>query len=391
MMNVIVVCQVFIVVAQLVSVGATSTSPITLQLHTLTNPLAVCNDGSPAGFYYRPSLSPSSSNYWIIQQQGGDWCYDNVTCSQLAMYAPSLVSSKTWKSSIQFDDGVFNSSHPLLRGAHLVYIRYCTSDGYIGNTSQPNSFGFVFRGRQVVHSVFETLLDSYGLGSVENTTILYSGCSAGSRGVIFNADYVDEMLLHIRKNITFYGALIDSGLWLDREPINPNTTMSFMQQTKRVFEVANVVATVSPNCLQKYPQGWQCIFPQYAIQLLRTPMLVYSYLFDEFQLSYDIGVPYGDPLPLTNASVHRYTWNFRKVTATVGPDVVVAGATGSKGLFPACFNHCATENVRYRQTSVGGVSLDTAVTSWVFRTSDVPQNVVDTCSGFDCGVDCDVE
>ena len=58
--------------------------------------------------------------------------------------------------------------------ANLVYLRYCTSDAYIGDAaSDSNAFGFAFRGRAVVDAVFATLREDMGLGSLPNTSLVY--------------------------------------------------------------------------------------------------------------------------------------------------------------------------------------------------------------------------
>ena len=36
------------------------------------DPLAVCNDGSPAGFYFVPGTT--QSNIWLVYLEGGMWC-----------------------------------------------------------------------------------------------------------------------------------------------------------------------------------------------------------------------------------------------------------------------------------------------------------------------------
>ena len=50
---------------------------------------AVCNDGSPAGFYFKAG----NPDLWIVHLQGGGWCYDQPSCAQRMSSTPGKVSS----------------------------------------------------------------------------------------------------------------------------------------------------------------------------------------------------------------------------------------------------------------------------------------------------------
>ena len=52
-------------------------------------PLAVCNDGSMAGYYFRKG----TSNMFIVHQEGGGWCYDAKSCQGRPS---SLTGSGGW-------------------------------------------------------------------------------------------------------------------------------------------------------------------------------------------------------------------------------------------------------------------------------------------------------
>ena len=47
------------------------------------DPLAVCNDGSPAGFYFVPGTT--QSNIWLVYLEGGMWCVAAALCSKQAL------------------------------------------------------------------------------------------------------------------------------------------------------------------------------------------------------------------------------------------------------------------------------------------------------------------
>jgi len=47
-------------------IGATGTSTLTLTSLASTDVNAICNDGSPAGYYYAPATIPSAKNLWLV-------------------------------------------------------------------------------------------------------------------------------------------------------------------------------------------------------------------------------------------------------------------------------------------------------------------------------------
>ena len=84
-------------------IPATSATLLDLHLYSDTNASLLCNDGSPSGYYFRPATpdaDPQSANLWIVQQEGGGWCWDEQSCVDRLRYLdaadPSLMSSREW-------------------------------------------------------------------------------------------------------------------------------------------------------------------------------------------------------------------------------------------------------------------------------------------------------
>ncbi|KAH9589592.1 hypothetical protein MS3_00002605 [Schistosoma haematobium] len=78
------------------------------QLYLLNNNGAKCNDGSSAGYYYRPAKYTTVSR-WLIFLEGGWYCFDEETCILRESNAFSLFSSKFWPKtrsciSLSIDD-----------------------------------------------------------------------------------------------------------------------------------------------------------------------------------------------------------------------------------------------------------------------------------------------
>merc|ERR1711959_35912 len=61
---------------------------------------AVCLDGSPSGYWYRPGTGAGANN-WIVFLEGGGWCYDEKAC--LYRSGTMLGSSTQWPATMPVD------------------------------------------------------------------------------------------------------------------------------------------------------------------------------------------------------------------------------------------------------------------------------------------------
>ena len=61
-----------------------SVSSTTLNLVKFDDSVDIfCNDGTSGGYYFRPApedASEAERATWIFHQQGGGWCWDDVSC-----------------------------------------------------------------------------------------------------------------------------------------------------------------------------------------------------------------------------------------------------------------------------------------------------------------------
>ena len=74
-------------------------------LNRLDAPNAVCLDGSPGTYYFRPG-SGSGATKWYIHHQGGGWCESLDDC--LDRSHGSLGSSKGYGNTTTNDYGYFS-------------------------------------------------------------------------------------------------------------------------------------------------------------------------------------------------------------------------------------------------------------------------------------------
>jgi O-palmitoleoyl-L-serine hydrolase len=151
---------------------------------------AVCNDGSPAVYYFRPGKG-SGTNNWVIFLSGGGLCYSVESCNERNISSPELMSSKGYPSTFVANGVLSDQSakNPDFFNANQVAIPYCSSDLWSGDREQSNGTGgFEFRGIKIVRTIVNELRNTKGFSSADR--ILFSGTSAGGIGVMVHLDWL---------------------------------------------------------------------------------------------------------------------------------------------------------------------------------------------------------
>lgn len=174
---------------------------------------AICNDGSEAAYYFRPSQTGSRD--WKIHLQGGGNCSTETSCQQRTLATAdnvtnsageevflALTSSRDYPEQLD-REGVFSLSqqlNPVFSRYNHVYIPYCSSDSHYGDrAASEETFGFHFRGKKIITAVTEDLKKTHIIGENNLATserVVISGTSAGGRGVQQNLDRMAEIIGH---------------------------------------------------------------------------------------------------------------------------------------------------------------------------------------------------
>ena len=138
---------------------------VNMQLHTVRNAEArgaVCNDGSPATYYFRDCPRPAdecagfTTDWFVVFADGdsSDACFDKDTC--MAREAGKM-SSAGLNATLLSPAGLFSYSgeeNPNFYGYRTVLVPYCSSDMWLGNAS---AIDLHFRGRAIAAAVMEDL------------------------------------------------------------------------------------------------------------------------------------------------------------------------------------------------------------------------------------------
>lgn len=209
-------------------------------IDTTRFPEAVCNDGTPAIFYYGAATRPEDENKWIIFLQGGGSCVDGQSCAERwcsidTAYGLHKMSSSQSKPQIR--GAGFLSPDPENRFGswNRVLIYYCSSDTWAGTSTRTVSaalngaasreYVIHFRGSRIVDSVLDTLRNATPAGrrrvarhDASNATspwpdldsataVMFAGSSAGGAGVRNNLDRAGARLRATNPDVVFRGVI----------------------------------------------------------------------------------------------------------------------------------------------------------------------------------------
>eukprot|EP00659_Diplonema_papillatum_P001600 gene1600-2388_t len=184
---------------------------------------AMCIDGSPAAFYFRPG-SGADVNHWVIYFEGGGWCYDPADCyyrstthdGSSSTYPPQQTLTGTVGGMMSANCSV----NPDLCKYNYVYLKYCDGNSFSGNSAEPliyNNTKLWFRGKRIIDAALNRLVRDFNAGAAEK--ILLTGCSAGGLATYLHVDYVSAFFSNAAKGLTLFKAAPMSGFFLDHETV----------------------------------------------------------------------------------------------------------------------------------------------------------------------------
>ena len=108
-------------------------SPLTLLPQDKGDESPACLDGSPYGFYFRPSATKSTK--WTISIEGGGWCYDEAACFSRSKM--SLGSSKQWAKTAGCGCMNANDDGGIDNDCNCLYMPYGDGASFSGYRAKP--------------------------------------------------------------------------------------------------------------------------------------------------------------------------------------------------------------------------------------------------------------
>jgi len=336
-------------------------------------PNAVCNDGSVAGYYYKPGRDNAE---WVVHLEGGGFCYDETSCTDRAKNSPDLTSSKNYPDQINGTGmlSTLSTENPFWYDAQHVLIKYCSSDSFSGNNSN-SILGWKFMGSHIARSVFDHLIRRRGLHMARQ--LILSGTSAGAEGLFPN---IDAIRARISRSVRILG-VIDSGWFLDYEPFRQQDCTSLGRCTEQEALKRGVPLwqpILDRDCDAQNPTDskWECMLGYHVYPFITTPTIVVQYKFDSAALGHNgMGFP-KDPAELAYALQAS-----RNLTETLERRNV-------KRLFLAsCYRHGLLPSQNWNKLVVREMTLDRLLKSAV-RNLTQSFSYVDQCDQPNCNPYC---
>lgn len=240
---------------------------------------AVCLDGSPAGYYIRPSSNPGNSTF-LIELEGGGWCSSVRDCASRAL--TNIGSSRGWPAtgSPGMDGGshgLFSSNctlNPDFCNATMAHFNYCDGGSFASYLAAPvvyNNTPLFFRGRTILDESLRQLLLYEGLAQAEH--VMLKGCSAGGLATILHVDYVAETLRASVPSLLSVVGVPDAGYFLDHTDVFGQPFYTPVYQWVASFMNVTQAGSVNDGCLAAYSaaESWRCFFAQYTLPFVKTP------------------------------------------------------------------------------------------------------------------------
>nr|CAG4650819.1 EOG090X02ZJ [Simocephalus serrulatus] len=339
----------FLMLAQALS-KCNSREPPPTQKILLKDKSAVCNDGSPAGYFIRKSYG---SKRWIVFLEGGWYCYDKRSCESRWSRLRGFMTSNMWPDTRQVS-GILSpdpEENPYWWNANHVYVPYCSSDSWSGSSPAGSTSRFAFMGSVIIQEVLRDLLPQ---GLLNASKLMLTGSSAGGTGVMLNLDKVTDFLRTQGSSAEVRG-VTDSGWFLDNVPYAP----ADCQDPQRCAPTTAVQmgytlwnGQIPHACKAQYAaQPWRCYFGHHLHRTLKTPLFIFQWLFDEAQMLADnVGPP-----------MSKEQWDY---IHAVGDDLRRTFANVSAVFSPSCISHTVLTKRDWQSIRIGDISLPQALRCW---------------------------
>jgi len=348
---------------------------------------AMCLDGSPAAYYFKPASKKADETKWILFFQGGGWCYNENDC--LGRTDTDRGSSKNMPPNLTIL-GMMNDDpedNPDFYSWNHVVFAYCDGASFTGAAEEPvvvNNTKLYFRGYFNLQAIMKDLLTNRGMKWA--TEVLLSGESAGGLATYIHADQIGEML---PSSVKRYKAAPVSGLFLKQNNVNGEPV--YENQMKNVFIMQNSSIGVDSRCLlSKSPMYmYLCMFASETARSLETPLFVMNSIYDGWSLRCIFTAEPLDPSSSMNGNCtaapgwsdciyskectseqwNEFNTKWGDDYRTMLDKTSVFHNRGNGIYAYSCYYHDAEITGHWNKIKIDGVSIREAFTKW-YRSTD---------------------
>eukprot|EP00948_MAST-09A_sp_MAST-9A-sp1_P001389 g1389.t1 len=392
----------------------------------ITEPEAVCVDGSNFSFYLRQGTNRSTN--WAFFMQGGGECWDADSCREQCTSQGftscglgldkgcgfgGVCSKEEWDVILATSDqsmlSTKPSENPTMFNWNKVYLPFCSQDQWGGQNTEESIPGYQFSGHLIFKAVIDILSERYNLQNAKN--VVLSGTSSGGVGVFLHVDYLQNRL----SPATNVVALPIAGFFgLDYPYVGPNASKPQLATFTKEFlnRVVNVWQAFLPSsCTSRLTDVEEerslCFFANFSAPFIKAPIFIVQAQSDCVQLLLNNHFPYPTAMSLDikksnafgNSTYLDNVWSIEKVqdlTTALRNQYHLSSATASylsewknnqsvglyralksgDGLFnPACFIHANFG----QKPKMEGMSYLEAFDKWFRSNKTVPVRLVDDC------------
>jgi len=225
---------------------------------------AVCNDGSPAAYYFQQG-SGSSIHDWVLHFEGGGRCASVVECND---HAAQHTSSVDWEPSL-LGEGILSdiySENPYFYQSNHVFLRQCSSDGWLGTQKVGIGWNaYEFRGSLIFKRVMTDLINNHVMDQAQN--VLLSGASSGTQGVYQHLDWLASLLPQAQVK-----GVVDAGYFLNIQSYD--SSIDSVQVLARKYEESHG-SYLDAGCQLAYAETPSfCLLAETVTPYITTPLMV---------------------------------------------------------------------------------------------------------------------
>ncbi|KRX09498.1 hypothetical protein PPERSA_12241 [Pseudocohnilembus persalinus] len=247
---------------------------------------------SAPSIYVKPFYQKTDKSKFIFWFEGGGWCYGETeleTLQDCYKRSQEKRGSSNFRNQTMKMDGILSSDkniNPHFYDYTVIYLNYCDGTGYQGYVEEQISFDIYksiwMRGKQNFLTSFKYAKEQMKMDQAD--TVIVSGTSAGGLAAFTWLDYIADDLKKINSNINVIG-LPCAGLFLDYKSFL-NDDYVYQNKMRNLLEISNFEqGYVNKDCQRaNILSPWKCMFTQYLIDYIKTPVLMIQSSYDNWQI-----------------------------------------------------------------------------------------------------------
>ncbi|MFH1712073.1 MAG: pectin acetylesterase-family hydrolase [Patescibacteria group bacterium] len=321
---------------------------------------AVCNDGTPAVFYYRPG-SDENVDKWVIHLKGGGGCLREDACLERWENQNHLMSSKSYRNS-KTSSGILSPDedlNPDFYNFNHVHVPYCSSDFWTGNgIFKTEEMDFEFRGAAIVNALLDDLQNDNRLSGSslsDATQVLLTGSSAGGFGLTHNLDRAAEKLSWAEVkgvNDSGWSMLHELDISLEETDYDAEDISVDPEDAGERYDEIN--PQLDQSCVEANAnEPWRCMTPAFAASYIETPYFLFA---DQV-----------DGLVMRTAGLSNAKDPEIKELRDEYAVLVQESAENIEGAFlPRAGQHTAVASGKFFTMKIDGYSYREILTNWFF-------------------------